>query len=82
MGPAPLESPPGFPAATVAILEEAGYKTLNDIIDLERDDYLKLAGITPGEADRIIAIVDELTTDDGGADETTGGADGGSPTAS
>src|SRR5438876_963216 len=44
----------GIPAATVAILEEAGYKTLNDIIDLERDDYLRLAGITPGEADRII----------------------------
>jgi N utilization substance protein A len=74
----------GIPAATVAILEEAGYKTLNDIIDLERDDYLRLAGITPGEADRVIAIVDELTTDDGGADadEVTGGADGGSPTAS
>jgi N utilization substance protein A len=74
----------GIPAATIAILEEAGYKTLNDIIDLERDDYLKLAGITPGEADRIIAIVDELTTDDGGADADglTGGADGGSPTAS
>jgi transcription termination/antitermination protein NusA len=74
----------GIPAATVAILEEAGYKTLNDIIDLERDDYLRLAGITPGEADRVIAIVDELTTDDGGADAdgATGGADGGSPTAS
>jgi len=74
----------GIPAATVAILEEAGYKTLNDIIDLERDDYLRLAGITAGEADRVIAIVDELTTDDGGADAeaVTGGADGGSPIAS
>jgi len=80
----PLGNIEGIPAATVAILEEAGYKTLNDIIDLERDDYLKLAGITPGEADRIIAIVDELTTDDGGADSDgpTGGADDGSPTAS
>ena len=74
----------GMPPATVAILEEAGYKTLNDIIDLERDDYLRLAGITPGEADRVMAIVDELTTDDGGTDaeRATGGADGGSPTAS
>jgi N utilization substance protein A len=73
----------GIPAATVAILEEAGYKTLNDIIDLERDDYLKLAGITPGEADRIIAIVDELTTDDGGADAdgASGGPSGGTPPA-
>jgi N utilization substance protein A len=73
----------GIPAATVAILEEGGYKTLNDIIDLEREDYLKLAGITPGEADRIIAIVDELTTDDGGADTdaTPGPTDGGTPPA-
>src|SRR4051812_39804658 len=73
----------GIPAATVAILAEAGYKTLNDIIDLERDDYLKLAGITPGEADRIIAIVDELTTDDGGADAdgASGGPSGGTPPA-
>ena len=38
-----------------------GYRTLNDIIDLERDDFLKLPGIAPEEADRIIAILDELT---------------------
>ena len=58
-----------MPPATVAILEAAGYKTLNDIIDLEREDYLRLPGITPSEADRVIAIVDELTTDDGGEGE-------------
>ena len=33
----------GMPPATVAVLEEAGYRTLNDIIDLEREDFLKLA---------------------------------------
>jgi N utilization substance protein A len=64
-----LASLEGMPAATVAILQEAGYRTLNDIIDLEREDYLRLAGITPGEADRVIAIVDELTTDDAGEGE-------------
>ena len=71
----------GMPPATVAILEEAGYKTLNDIIDLERDDYLRLPGITAGEAERVMAIVDELTTDDGAAEAegAAGGADGGSP---
>jgi N utilization substance protein A len=58
-----------MPPATVAILEEGGYKTLNDIIDLEREDYLRLPGITPSEADRLIAMVDELTTDDGGEAE-------------
>ena len=69
----------GIPAATVAILEEAGYKTLNDIIDLERDDYLRLPGIAPSEADRVMAIVDELTTEDaaGDAESATGGTSGG-----
>jgi N utilization substance protein A len=54
----------GLPPATVAVLEEAGYRTLNDIIDLERDDLLKLPGIAPAEADRIMGIIDELTTED------------------
>lgn len=55
----------GMPPATVAVLEDAGYRTLNDIIDLEREDFLKLPGIAPEEADRIMALIDELTTDDG-----------------
>src|SRR5919197_480260 len=42
----------GMPPATVAILEEAGYRTLNDIIDLEKDDLIKLPGITLDDADR------------------------------
>jgi N utilization substance protein A len=54
----------GLPPATVAVLEEAGYRTLNDIIDLEREDLLKLPGIAPTEADRIMGIIDELTTED------------------
>ncbi|MFN8572733.1 MAG: transcription termination factor NusA [Gemmatimonadaceae bacterium] len=57
----------GLPTATVAVLEEAGYRTLNDIIDLERDDFLRLPGIAPEEADRIMAILNELT-EEGGED--------------
>ncbi|HXT15891.1 MAG TPA: transcription termination factor NusA [Gemmatimonadaceae bacterium] len=64
----------GMPPATVAVLEDAGYRTLNDIIDLEREDFLKLPGIAPEEADRIMALIDELTTDDGG--EEQGGGEG------
>jgi len=64
----------GMPPATVAVLEDAGYRTLNDIIDLEREDFLKLPGIAPAEADRIMALIDELTTEDGnGEDENQGG---------
>lgn len=64
----------GLPPATVAVLGEAGYKTLNDIIDLEKDDFLKLPGIAPSEADRIMAMIDSLTEE--GADNDGAGAGG------
>ena len=59
----PLANIEGLPPATVAVLEHAGYRTLDDIIDLEREDFLKLAGIAPEEADRLMAIINELTTE-------------------
>src|SRR5580698_1163485 len=65
----------GLETATVAVLEEAGYRTLNDVIDLEREDLLRLPGIAPAEADRIMSIIDELTTDDN-AEERTAAGDG------
>src|SRR6188508_1068216 len=71
----------GMPPATVAVLEDAGYRTLNDIIDLEREDFLKLPGIAPEEADRIMAMIDELTTEDGGSDEDGQRGGGSSPAA-
>ena len=58
----------GLPPATVAVLEAGGYKTLNDIIDLEREDFLKLAGIAPEEADRLMAFINEVTAEGGGDD--------------
>jgi N utilization substance protein A len=66
----------GMSPATVAVLEEGGYRTLNDIIDLEREDLLKLPGIAPEEADRIIAMLDELTEDgeDGAGEDSAGGS--------
>ncbi len=60
----PLSALEGLSMATVAVLEAGGYRTLNDIIDLERADFLKLPGIAPAEADRIMGILDELTMDD------------------
>ncbi len=66
----------GMPPATVAVLEDAGYRTLNDIIDLEREDFLKLPGIAPEEANRIMALIDELTTEDGGGESGGGGGEG------
>jgi N utilization substance protein A len=55
----------GLEPATVAVLEEAGYRTLDDIIDLDREDFLRLAGIAPEEADRLMTIINELTTEEG-----------------
>jgi N utilization substance protein A len=63
----------GMSPATVAVLEEGGYRTLNDIIDLEREDLLRLPGIAPEEADRIIAMLDELTEE---GSEESGAEDG------
>src|SRR2546423_396855 len=54
----------GLPPAAGALLEGGGDRTLDDIIDLEREDLLKLPGIAPTEADRIMGIIDELTTED------------------
>ena len=56
----------GLPPATVAVLEAGGYRTLNDIIDLEKEDFLRLPGIAPEEADRIMKLINELTEEGGG----------------
>jgi len=66
----------GMSPATVAVLEEGGYRTLNDIIDLEREDLLRLPGIAPEEADRIIAMLDELTEEGGEEGAADDGARG------
>ena len=60
----PLNEIEGLEVSTVAVLADAGYRTLNDILDLDRDDLLRLPGIAPEEADRIMSIIDELTTED------------------
>ena len=68
----------GLSPATVAVLEDGGYRTLNDIIDLEREDFLRLPGIAPAEADRIMAIIEELTTEDAGDEAAAADVAGGS----
>ncbi len=73
----PLNEIEGLETATVAVLAEAGYRTLNDILDLDRDDLLRLPGIAPVEADRIMAIIDELTMEeDVDGDAPAGGGQG------
>jgi N utilization substance protein A len=47
--------------SALAALEVAGYNTFLDIIDLERADFLRTEGITEGDADRLVELIDQLT---------------------
>jgi transcription termination/antitermination protein NusA len=58
-----------LPAATLAALEAAGYKTFYDIIDLEREDLLRIPAIGAAEADQVLAVIDELTVEDDSGEE-------------
>jgi len=63
----------GITQDLLAVLTAAGKNTLNDIIDLEGDEIRAIPGMTPEMSDRLIALIDELTTtDDGDAKEGPG----------
>ncbi len=65
----------GLTPAIVAALESAGHQTLNDIIDLEREDFVGIAGISGDDADAIVGMLNELTEegDETDEDETSAG---------
>ncbi|MBD0321251.1 MAG: transcription termination/antitermination protein NusA, partial [Gemmatimonadetes bacterium] len=71
--------------ATLAALEAAGYNTFFDIIDMEREDLLRIPAIGPAEADRLVEIIESMTeedtslSEDDGAGEPTGDAQGLTP---
>jgi len=60
----------GLPADLVEALEATGMQTLRDILDLERDDVLKIEGMTPEQADALMAFLSELTEDNTEGDAT------------
>lgn len=62
--------------STLATLEAAGYHTFLDIIDLEKDDFLRIPGISEAEAERLVALIEELTVVEGEGGEDTGGGVG------
>lgn len=47
--------------AVLAALENAGYKTFLDVIDLERDDFLKIPGVGVEETDELVKLIEDLT---------------------
>lgn len=50
--------------ATLAALEAAGYTTFFDVIDLEKDDLLRIPAIGDEEADEVVRLIDELTVEE------------------
>src|SRR5580765_4434849 len=72
----------GLSPELVAVLEQAGKKTLQDILDLEREDVDRITGMTPDLAEKMMAFLNEMT-EDGGEDEEPGaaGPGAGAPTA-
>src|SRR5213593_4705728 len=55
----------GLPVELVDVLAQAGHKTLQDILDLEREDVDKIAGMTPELADKLMAFLNEMMEDSG-----------------
>ena len=58
-----------LPAATLAALEGAGYTSFLDIIDLEREDLLRVPGIGGDEADEVLSLIESLTVEEGAPEE-------------
>ena len=62
----PLAELEGLDAELLGILQGAGYQTLSDVLDLEREEVSKLAGMTPERSDQLMAFLAELTDEDQG----------------
>jgi N utilization substance protein A len=69
----PLAELEGLSPELLEILSTAGYQTLNDVLDLERDEVAKIPGMTPEKTEQLMGFLSELTTEDGN-DEAQAGA--------
>ncbi len=62
-GQVPLAELEGLAPELLGILANAGFTMLNDVLDLERDDFLRVPGMTPEAADQLVGFLTELTTE-------------------
>src|SRR5512145_102061 len=62
----------GLSPALLAILAQAGHRTLNDVLDLEREDIERISGMTPEAADELVAFLSDLTAEEAGEDAQPG----------
>ncbi len=78
----PLSQLEGLSPELVAILDQAGYGALNDVIDLEPEEIAGIPGMTKSTADELVRFLTELTEEDAAtgeapsAAEPTGAEDG------
>ena len=59
----PLGELAGLSPELVAVLGSAGYNMLSDILDVEREDVMRIPGITPETGEQLMAFLAELTDD-------------------
>jgi N utilization substance protein A len=71
----PLSQLEGLSPELVAILDQAGFGALNDVIDLEPEEIARIPGMTQGTADELVRFLTELTEEDTGEKPADGGAD-------
>jgi N utilization substance protein A len=64
----PLSQLEGLSPELVAILDQAGYTTLNDVIDLEPEEIARIPGMMPPTVAELVKFLSELTEEepDGG----------------
>lgn len=65
-----------LPPATLAALQAAGYNTFYDIIDLDREDLLRIPAIGPADAERIAQLIEEMTVEEEDAGAAAAAAKG------
>src|SRR5256886_14656324 len=59
----------GLSPELVAVLERAGKRTLQDVLDLEREEVERMEGMTPELTDKLMTFLNEMTEE--GSDEET-----------
>lgn len=58
-----------IPVGTLAALESAGYTSFLDIIDLEREDFLRVPNISEAQADDLLRLIESLTVEEGAPED-------------
>ena len=58
-----------LPLGTLAALETAGYTSFLDIIDLEKEDLLRVPSLSEEQADGLLRLIESLTVEEGAGDD-------------